>query len=159
MKKNFFIYIMLLLCGCISCSKDKSGNLEKTTAKDLLQDEPDVQLVSYNVGTRTTKTMLSFKSFKAHQAIKDNLEAELEEHEEWFLSKYGHLDDDVQDSIADAIGFVYEQPLIDFEQSLGFTNTMRESYEAAMEAWLENGLSVVGQFEYEGHNTFMTLSW
>jgi hypothetical protein len=68
----------------------------------------------------------------------ENLEAQLEQHGDQFLSQYGHLDDDAQDSIVNAIGFVYEQPLIDFEQSLRINNTMRKSYEAAMKKWIDN---------------------
>ena len=87
--------------------------------------------------------MLSFVDHAQFEAAYNCLEAASEDHLDAFETSYGHLSEDDYNAMADAIGFVEEQPLIDCESTLSFT-TYRMRMAGLESTWLANGGEVVG---------------
>lgn len=69
--------------------------------------------------------MLSFTSQQHFTDVYDCLEAVYEAHLDAFEALYGHLSEDDYNDMADQLGFVEEQPLVDFENALSFTSARR----------------------------------
>ncbi len=96
------------------------------------------------VGTACTRSvrlvcgMLSFNDQAHFQETYDCLEAAYEAHLDAFEAQYGNLSEDDYNDMADQLGFVDEQTLIDFEGAMGFS-----SYRAYIfgeeDVWLNNG--------------------
>lgn len=82
--------------------------------------------------------MLSFADQDHYQLVYDCLEAAYEAHLDGFEAQYGYLSEDDFNDMADQLGFVDEQPLIDFEGVLGFTS-WRAQYDAALDAFIDAG--------------------
>lgn len=68
----------------------------------------------------------------------DCLETAYEAHLDAFEAQYGYLSEDDYNDMADQLGFVDEQPFIDFESALGF-DSYRALQAAAEDAWLDTG--------------------
>lgn len=75
----------------------------------------------------TTGVMLSFPSFQEFKTTLETLEAAVEAHQEAFYSQYENYTDEQVDSIAEVVGFNDQQPLVDFENSKNFSNSLRKS--------------------------------
>jgi hypothetical protein len=82
--------------------------------------------------------MLSFVDTTHYRIVFDCLEAEYNAHVNAFGSANASLSEDDFNDLADQLGFVDEQPLIDFEQQLGFPS-YRRWYENELEQWFDNG--------------------
>lgn len=82
--------------------------------------------------------MLTFANHTDFQQVYNCLEAAYEAHLDAFETQYGYLSEDDYNDMADQLGFVDEQPPIDFEGALGFT-TYRSLQAGAEDAWLSAG--------------------
>jgi len=95
--------------------------------------------------------MLAFNDQAHFQEVYDCLEAAYEAHMDAFEAQWGYLSEDDYNDMADQLGFVDEQPLIDFEQTYSFS-----SYRAQMtmleDAFLLNGGDTA--FSPEADNLF-----
>lgn len=89
-------------------------------------------------GVRIECGMLSFTDQAHFQEVYDCLEAAYEAHLDGYEAQYGYLSEDDYNDMADQLGFVDEQPLIDFEGALGVTS-YRAHLAALEDAWLANG--------------------
>ncbi len=69
--------------------------------------------------------MLSFTDQQHFTDVYNCLEAVYEAHLDDFEAQYGHLSEDDYNDMADQLGFVDEQPLMDFENALSFTSARR----------------------------------
>lgn len=79
--------------------------------------------------------MLSFLSEADVSQTLEYLEYQYERHDDTFLDAYGHYSDDDIGDIEELVGFIDEQPYIDFERQLGLFSK-RAELSAAEEAWL-----------------------
>jgi hypothetical protein len=82
--------------------------------------------------------MLVFTDADHFQEVYDCLEAAVEAHLDVFEAQWGYLSEDDFDNMAEQLGFVDEQPLIDFENALVFTS-YRKVQAALEDAWLDAG--------------------
>lgn len=89
-------------------------------------------------GVRIKCGMLSFTDQAHFQEVYDCLEAAYEAHLDGFEAQYGYLSEDDYNDMADQLGFVDEQPLIDFEEALGFTS-WRADYDLALNIYMDAG--------------------
>lgn len=132
---NKFVYLVALATiFMFGCSKEKikeqSGNNDNANSS--------IKLITLSNGNRTTINMLKFPSTEAYDFTITNLEQQMETLDDAFLNQYGYLNDNLLNDKEDEVGFVYQQPLIDFENSLNFTNSMRQVFVVAEENWLDN---------------------
>lgn len=104
-----------------SCSKEPENALTGTAGAALAKDggADCIEGVEVECG------MLSFSSQQEFTEVYDCLEAEYEAHLDDFEATYGHLSEDEYNDTSDALGFVDEQPLIDFENALSFVSARR----------------------------------
>jgi len=82
--------------------------------------------------------MLSFADQVHFRHVYDCLETAYEAHLDAFGAQYGYLSEDDYNDMADQLGFVEEQPLIEFEGAIPF-NSYRAAFAAQEEVWLANG--------------------
>jgi hypothetical protein len=85
--------------------------------------------------------MLSFNDQAHFQEVYDCLEAAYEAHLDAFEAQYGYLSEDDYNDTADQLGFVDEQPLIDFEVVLGF-QSYRKVFDNLESQWLGSGMDL-----------------
>lgn len=145
MKKIKLLLPLFILLGFLhSCIEDDSSAVKDSVAinNDIIgvvdfKVNPSASLKGGGE-LATTGVMLSFPSFQEFKTTLETLEAALEAHQEAFYSQYEHLSEDEIDSIADAVGFNDQQPLVDFENSKNFSNSLRRKFNAAEAIWLNN---------------------
>jgi hypothetical protein len=82
--------------------------------------------------------MFKFDSWQQYQELYDCLELEYEAYVDSFAGANGSLDDDQFNDLADSIGFIDEQTLINFENFQSFIS-YRSVMASAEEAWLAAG--------------------
>ncbi len=113
-------------------------------SKERIQEQPDnssnssVKLITISNGSRTTITMLEFSSTNAYDSILTNLEQQQDVLEAAFVNQYSYLDDSLLNEKEDEIGYSDQQAFIDFENSLNFTNSMRQTFVIEEEDWLNH---------------------
>ncbi len=140
MKNIFFklcsLFIISILLSCTTDNKTVTDQANLTTEIKMLSFP-----TSSNDGRNpftTSGTMLSFPTFQDYENTINLLESQLEAHQEAFYSQYENLTDDELDDIEDSTGFEPQQPLIDFENQYGFSNSLRVKYNDLEEVWLNN---------------------
>lgn len=82
--------------------------------------------------------MLEFESSQLFTQTLKILHNELEQNDSVFLSTYGSLNDSLLNAKEEEIGFDEWQPLNEFIDYYGFTNSMKLSFEQAELEWLDN---------------------
>jgi len=137
MKLKFLTPILFLsLILLNSCSK------EDAIANDVANSTQEIQKVVFEVpgakNISTSGTMLSFSSFEEFESTVSNLVDLVDAHEDVFVRQYAELSDEELNAIELTTGFVSQQPLIDFENQYGFTNSLRKKYNELEAIWLNN---------------------
>lgn len=142
MKKIKFLLPLLFILGFLgSCNED-----------ELIERQEDVNAKSVTVISlktvgdpagkgpelTTSGTMLSFASFEEYQETISALEQQMEAYDDAFLTAHNTLTVEQLDNLEDSIGYNPQQPLIDFENSVGFSNSLRKKYNQLENIWLDN---------------------
>lgn len=83
-------------------------------------------------------TILAFDDQAAFQTTYDCLLNEYETWNDWLETTYGYLNDDDYNDMLNSLGYVEDQPLMDFEQDLSF-NSYRAKFYALEDQWLAAG--------------------
>lgn len=145
-KNSFALVVIFLIAGVFfvlfncGCKKDeveisRSEGLEQLIINDIelitLQDD----LKGNELGSRA---LLGFKDEEHYENVYLLLEELVDKHNDAFLEKYGHLNDDDLNEMEEAIGFDEFKPLRELEEKIGFLNSMRITYAIAEEEWLNN---------------------
>ncbi len=137
MKLRFLTPILFLTLILLnSCSKedaptnDVESNLKEI--KKVVFEVPGAKSIS------TSGTMLSFSNFEEFESTVTYLVDLMDAHEDFFVRQYEHLSDEELNAIELTTGFVSQQPLIDFEEQYGFTNSLRKKYNELEALWLNN---------------------
>jgi len=73
----------------------------------------------------------------------DCLSNAYENHQDAFLATYGNLSEDDYANMADQLGFIDEQPLIDYESAYGYSS-YRSALSTAEDIWLAAGANPSG---------------
>ena len=133
MRKLVYL-VVLATIFMFGCSKEKT----KEQLSKNNQAKSIVRLITLSDGSRTSITMLEFSSTKAYDSILLNLRNQQDVLEDGFVSQYGYLNDSLLNEKEDEIGYTEQQAFLDFENSLHFTNSMRQAYVAAESAWLNH---------------------
>ena len=136
MKNKITIFSVILLSTLffiISCNKEIIPNDNNTNSNIKV-----VKLITLTSGYKTSITMLEFSDTNAYDSILSDLYQQVETHEDAFIAQYDSLNDSLLNAKEEEIGYNDQQPLIDFENSLGFTNSMRQVYDVDVEDWLNH---------------------
>lgn len=132
---NKLVYLVALATVFMfGCSKEKINEQLNNDSNA----KSSVKLITLSDGSKTSITMLEFSNTNAYDSTITSLEQQMETLDDAFLAQYGYLNDSLLNEKEEDAGFVYQQPLIDFENSLNFTNSMRQVYVVAEENWLDN---------------------
>ncbi|MDR0789901.1 MAG: hypothetical protein LBO06_03790 [Bacteroidales bacterium] len=143
MKKLVFSIAAVAIIGLgvattiYSCSNDEDGTTNGKHSKITYAGVP-VSTFSYTNHNGESVKMLEFENFQAYWETRETLRAKIKQHNKTFFDNYA-LTHTLTDSTVlwvDSLDFEPEQPLADFENSLGFHNSMRKDFNAYEEAWL-----------------------
>jgi len=132
MKTNIFIKRTLLLLAVIffaSCEKENLIEQEQDQANLKASKAPSIGQY---------KDMLDFPDVETFLTTLDELESNVERHDDAFLVIYGHLSDDDLDEKEDSVGFDEDKPLKDFENAFPGFNSLRKNLRLKEEEWLSN---------------------
>jgi hypothetical protein len=131
MKKIVFLIIVAYLgVFVMSCSKENSTNQNKSI------NDNSIKLITLNDSGKTSITLLEFSNIEHYESTLANLESQLEQHQDDFLSTWGTLSEDAINEKEEEIGFVEHQPLIDFEIAYNIPTTLRQLFVIAEQQWL-----------------------
>ncbi len=148
MKKNIYL-VVLATIFMFGCSKE-------TTNEQLSNDSySSVKLITLSDGSKTSITsitMLEYTTTDAYDSTIKSLEQQMETLDDAFLAQYGYLNDSLLNEKEEEVRFIYQQPLIDFENSLNFTNSMRQFFIVEEENWLDNDIL---DFANDPSNTYV----
>ncbi|NPD47732.1 hypothetical protein [Lentimicrobium sp. S6] len=132
LKRIIYLFIIVGSISIISCQKTEETILEKTEVID------GIKVVNLDAPNKSNIQMLEFSSSQLFTQTLKNLQEELEQCDSVFLSTYSYLSDSLLNEKEDEIGFDEWQPLNDFINYYGFTNSMKLSFEQAEADWLDN---------------------
>ena len=127
--KKLVLITFLTFIFMASCKKE---------SHDYQPDSGPVKLVTLSDGAGTSFTMLEFISITAFDSIQLNLEEKVNTSEDQFIAENSSLSDSLLNEKEIETGFKYHQPLIEFEKSLNFTNSMRQIFVLEEEDWLNH---------------------
>jgi len=82
-------------------------------------------------------TIAVFSNEEAHMNYTKNLEDQVADWDDNFLSQWGHLNDEALNAKEDELNFDSEKPLTDFENQIGL-QSLRQRYLSAESEWLNN---------------------
>jgi hypothetical protein len=122
----------------VACKKDLGQQVRVNTSADGQVKSDDRNCG----GVRIVCGMLAFDNEDHFRQVYECLEASYEEHMNAFHVEWGFLSDDEYNNMAETLGFLEEQPLIDFEFTLGF-QTYRKRFDDLEELWLANGMDIL----------------
>lgn len=134
-----FLTLAFLLIGVllVACKKDMNRVAPSDVQQNIQKSEKKKENDCYK-GVEVKCNMLSFRDQDQFNSVYDCLTAAYESWLDDFESQYGNLSEDDYNDMADNIGFVDEQPLIDFESSLAFSS-YRAHLAELEDTWLQNG--------------------
>ena len=135
MKNKIILLSVIVLSALfffVSCKKSNLSNNE------IQNNNKIVELITLSNENRTSITMLEFSSTNVYDSILTDLEQQMETYDDAFLAQYGNLNDSLLNEKEEEINYNDQQPLIDFENSLNFTNSMRQTYVVDEENWLNH---------------------
>ena len=132
MKKYFLKTLLLVLCVTVtSCTNENLGSQENDQ-ENVLKSTGNSWNDIYNYNG-----ILVFPSIERFVEVQNILNDQIEAAENAFLDQYSEYDDEALNEIEEEIGYNDNQPLIDFEQSFGFSSL--RDHIATLEAdWLQN---------------------
>lgn len=128
--------LMIAAIFLVACSKEKLNKQSSNQTSDVCNE---IKLVTLTDGSKSTAiTMLEFTSIEHYENTIANLKALVEQHENTFLTTWYHLNDDSLNAKQEEVGFVDNQPLIDFENTYNISSSMRQAFELAETEWLNH---------------------
>jgi len=141
-RKTYCLFLSLLFIVFFNaCKKDfyeSTRKVEDGSGKLMaiprLADEGCLQTYG---SIELENNMLVFDSYEQFESILECLRAQVEAHNIWFDSQYGHFTPEVQQKIIEETGFEEFQPLTDFEGIHEFTS-LRQTINAGVTLWLQN---------------------
>jgi hypothetical protein len=125
MKNVLRLTLLAMLLVFASCQKE-----DVTIDENNLATEDGIRFIkpsNAKAGTTVINGMLEFPDQATFLATIDNLEAQAETHDDAFVDKWNHLNDDDLEAKEIAIGHNPHQPFIDFEnQYSGFVSLRKD---------------------------------
>lgn len=137
--KNFSLKFFGLSFALIaaSCSEDSTIANNHDSAEALGVHKVTISVpASPNSRVTRSSTMLSFDSWTEFDQTVTSLEDQVDTADDRFLSGTDNMTDDALNAYEEQQGYNVSQPLIDFENSLGFTNSLRKTYNALESSYL-----------------------
>lgn len=128
-KISFFLLIFITL---VSCNKNNDAFNEENTFSD------GIKVITYNDpnGRSTSTQMLSFPDIHTFRQTIENLETQMENHDNQFLGRWPNLDDDALALKEQEEGYEYYQPIYDFFNTYGYTKSLFNDYKTELDDWL-----------------------
>lgn len=131
MKKSSINFIALLLAFvAVGCSNEESliqpeaavvkTGLHKVSIPE--SSSPNARVSNYN------HVMLSFDTWQEFESTAVTLENQVDVYEDNFLVGTENMTEDDLNAYEERVGFNPQQPLVDFENGLAFTNSLRVQY-------------------------------
>lgn len=118
--KRLFLVSVISLLFVYSCTKERTEQPTNT-----------------NVKLSTSKTMLEFSNPQEYDETIELLVQKMDKWNDEFVDKYSSLSDEELNQKEEELGFNDQQPLIDFENSKGFSS-MRQAFFLEEEEWLNH---------------------
>lgn len=137
-KQVLFLSCLFAAVLSTSCEKETLAGNEAIDVQEAPIKKVVFNLPSDGRSYSSSGTMMSFSTIQEYENTIQYLMDAVEAHQDAFYLQYGDLSDDEMDAIAQNIGYDDYQPLIDFEEQHGFTNSMRKNMKALEEIWLAN---------------------
>jgi len=131
--KKYFYLLCLTAVILASCSKERNAD---PIAESIQTDLSGIKVISYNEGLKSGTTMLQFTSIINYESTINILSQRMDVYDSLFNLQYGSLSEDAYNAKMDEVGYNEQQPLIDFETSLSFSNSMRQAFVTAETSWL-----------------------
>lgn len=117
---------LLLVATLVSCENENQSN-----KNELVSKNSNFKVVSFtdtNSRSNTPHAMLSFESWQEFDKQASDLDAEVENYDDAFLNTWSNLTEIELEEKEEEINYTEQQPLIDFENSIGFNNTLRKKF-------------------------------
>ena len=136
---NKVIYVVTIATVMMfGCSKEKINDKLSKSISPEFSITNNINLITLNDGNGTYFTMLEFSSTNEYDETVLSLEGQMDLLDDQFVNQYNHLNDSLLNEKEEEVGFNTQQPLIDFENSLNFTNSMRQTFVVEEENWMNN---------------------
>lgn len=139
-KRNFKKFLLLcVVTAFVSC------NSEEITLDDSLVNANSVSsksvnspiLLNFTLLNEENVQLLSFETWEDFQAFSENLDTIVEQYDDAFLNTHSELSNEALEELEEISNYTDQQPLIDFENSIGFTQALRKRFNTEMNLMLE----------------------
>src|SRR5690554_1588387 len=138
MKKKLFILMLSVLSfSIISCKEEvdfKSGNTKKSNK--ILINNVGINVISYQDIDGQECEILEFASTIDFDLTLSYLDAKAMEYEDYIDDNYGDLSEEEFDLLIENGIYDDNHPLIDFENEVSFTMSLRKSYDILEREWM-----------------------
>lgn len=130
-----------LSLSLVSCEKDQNGQSDELAAKGSELQQKNCEFEPYGlyfdngISSGCSNNMMHFPSWEAFEDMVDNLEQQVEDHEDSFVIPNDALSEDDLNDLEESSGFESDLPLIEYENSNEFCS-LRAVERAAEDAWL-----------------------
>lgn len=120
------------------------NNEDSTIEKKEATAEAKVNLVSFKSGSENSRggtlisNMLEFESWQDFEETANMLDQQVEVYDDAFVTQYDKLTLDQLNDTEVEVNFNNQQPLINFENSIGFTNSLRKRFNTENEIYLND---------------------
>ena len=137
MKNSFFL-------GLISIFMLSCNNEDNTIEKQDAPAEAKIKLVSFQSngenarGGTLSSNMLEFENWQDFEETANMLDQQVEVYDDAFVAQYNNLTLDQLNDKEVEVKFNNQQPLINFENSIGFTNSLRKRFNTENEIYLND---------------------
>nr|WP_322624463.1 hypothetical protein [uncultured Flavobacterium sp.] len=137
--KNFSLKFFGLSFALIavSCSEDSTITNGQDAASALGVHKVTITApASPNSRVSLSSTMLSFDSWTEFEETVTTLEEKVDDYDDRWLAGKESMTDDALNTLEDQTAYNVDKVLVDFENNLGFTNSLRKTYYAQESAYL-----------------------
>jgi hypothetical protein len=142
MKKLFYLFGLTAMIFA-ACSKEKNINpIDIASQNDLA----NIRVISYNNGLKSGVSLLEFPSVTAYESAINTLIRRMDDYNSAFYAQYGNLSEEAYDAKQTELGYDDQQPLVQFETSLNFSNSMRQVYNTVENSWLNQSTLNIGTY-------------
>ena len=141
--KKVFLWAFMALCLLQACNKESSQTTRSVNVCDALADlYGNMPTVNYGSISLVNGDILKFESEEHYDSVLNRLTAQYEAWSDLFFLTYGCEDEQMMDSIINALGFDDYLPLLFFEEDHGIlNNNLRSVCQQQEEIWLRSNSS------------------
>lgn len=127
---------ILLIAVLFSCENDNSSN-----QSSLSTEKSKAKLVSFtdlNSRSNSPHNMLSFENWQEFDSQAKQLDDAMDVYDDVFLATWSDLNEEELETKEEELNYTEQQPLIDFENEIGFQNTLRKKFNIKNDIFLND---------------------